>query len=101
MRIVADAGRLESAAVGQRDLDVGGPMDDVAVGQDESVVRQDEPGPAAALSLEGFDLDRDDRRADRVGDRRHRPGIGVEDGAVIRHELQLGGVHGVPRVVPS
>ena len=38
-------------AVGKRDVDLIGAMNDVAVGQDEPVGREDEPRPAAAHRL--------------------------------------------------
>lgn len=78
--IVAHCVGGHAAAVGERDLDAGGVVDDVAVGEDEAVGSKDETGAAStafarfagagsAGDLVHFHVD--DRRADffnRVGD---------------------------------
>jgi hypothetical protein len=47
-RIVADGGCRHAAAVGQRDFDAAGVMDDVAVGENQAVGSEYEPGASTA-----------------------------------------------------
>jgi len=70
------------AAVGERDFDSRGVVDDVAVGQDEAVGGEDESGAAAVAVVFASDFNFCDRGADffRGGD--YGAGVGVEERGV-------------------
>ena len=74
------------AAVRQGDADLGGAVDDVAVGDDEAVGRDDEARAAAggiAAAVRVTDLDVDDRRADGFGRADDGARVGIEQLAVV------------------
>ena len=76
-----------------------GAVDDVAVGQDEPVGREDEPRPAAGLRAHallaawGADVDADDGRRDAIDGMNDRARVGVEE-LVAGVEVGWRGVHG-------
>ena len=82
--VLADEVGGALAAVGQRDVDRGRAVDDVAVGEDEAVGREDEARAAARLRARApggarrADVDADDGGCDALD--------GVDDGARIRVE---------------
>src|SRR5215510_6565741 len=80
--IVADQLRLASPTVEQRHLDLRRAVDDVVVGQQKAVGREDESGAAAAPPGAVRNLDVDHRRADLLGRPDDRLRIGVEQFSV-------------------
>ncbi len=97
VRVVADERRPGSSRPsGSVTSIVGRAVDDVAVGEDEAVGREDEPRPAAGLGARAFlaargaDVDVDDRRRDAIDGMDDRARVGVEK-LVVRGLKSAGG----------
>ena len=82
--IVADQIRREAAPVGERGLDLGCAIDDVAVGQDIGIGREDDAGTGAARALLcTADLEMQDRGSDLVDGADNGARIGVEQHQIL------------------
>ena len=77
VRILADQLRLERGAIPQRQLIGFDGAGDVAVGERVAIGRDQHPGADPA--------DADDGRTDRVDDRNHGSGVGIEQINVRQH----------------
>ena len=88
VRIFTQEVGVAAESVGESCLDAPGPMHHVAVGEEQPVGRKRESRPGAAARIGAqLDFEMHHRRADALGRRHDRLGIGIKQSAFVEEEL--------------
>ena len=93
--IVAEHARLKLAAFERQEIDQPGALDDMAVGEGETVGRNDDAGARAGAAALLAHVDAHHARADAFDDARDDARVLVEHGAVVRRRRGAGALAGI------